>query len=55
MKISDMITQLQAIQEEHGDLQVCCWPYDGQGRTYEPELKLLHSTGKDVVVEIDGG
>ena len=34
MKISELIAELQEIQEEYGDIDVCCWPYDGQGRTY---------------------
>ncbi len=34
MKISELMAELQEIQDEYGDIDVCCWPYDGQGRKY---------------------
>jgi hypothetical protein len=34
MKISELIAELQEIQNYRGDLEVMCWPYDGQGREY---------------------
>ncbi len=34
MKISELIAELQDIQKRSGDLEVMCWPYDGQGREY---------------------
>lgn len=46
MKASDMISQLQRLISEHGDLPVFVWPYDGQmwvceseGISYENDLK----------------
>jgi hypothetical protein len=30
MRISEVISQLKAFMEEHGDIPVTTWPYDGQ-------------------------
>jgi len=34
MKISKFIEMLNEVKEKHGDLEVYCWPYDGQQRLY---------------------
>lgn len=40
MKISELIKSLKRIEKEHGDIDVFCWPYDGQNRIYDisPDL-----------------
>ncbi|MEW8049304.1 MAG: hypothetical protein AB2792_01945 [Candidatus Thiodiazotropha sp.] len=40
MKISQLREMLQAVQDEHGDIDVYCWPYDGQARTFDITEKL---------------
>ncbi len=40
MKISIFINILNKFKEEHGDFEIYCWPYDGQGRHY-PGVSLV--------------
>jgi hypothetical protein len=35
MKISELVAQLIEIKEQHGDVDVYCWPYDGQNHLHE--------------------
>lgn len=37
MKISKLIDKLNDILSKEGDLDVTCWPYDGQGRDFDLE------------------
>ncbi|MEW8230373.1 MAG: hypothetical protein AB2745_08620 [Candidatus Thiodiazotropha endolucinida] len=55
MKISELIKELEAIKAVQGDIDVRCWPYDGQAREYSPKLEV-HFSAKDgpPVLEIDG-
>ena len=55
MKISEMVTALEIIKEEYGDIEVLCWPYDGQSRRYIPTLEVsVLEKDTQPVVEIDG-
>lgn len=37
MTITELIAHLEELKALHGDVQVLCWPYDGQGRSYAVE------------------
>lgn len=55
MKISELINALEKIKDEHGDIDVCCWPYDGQDRRYSPKLSVIVIEEETLpFVEIDG-
>jgi len=40
MKLSVFIEKLELIEKEHGDIDVFCWPYDGQGKASEINASL---------------
>ena len=40
MKISDCIKELERAKSKHGDLEVRCYPYDGQLYSSSPELEV---------------
>ena len=55
MKISELIEKLEQIKREHGDVDVYCWPYDGQVVPYSPVVTIVHSEkDNSLCVEIDG-
>lgn len=41
MVISEVIKELEALKEKHGDLPVYSYPYDGQGRDYDPVIEKV--------------
>lgn len=48
MKISELIQKLDEIMGQEGDIDVMCWPYDGQDRLYdltEVELRVERPDG----------
>ncbi len=58
MKISQVIETLKKIKETQGDIEVACWPYDGQGRYYHLttiEIKNVEKENmeKEMIVELD--
>ena len=53
MKASELIKQLQEKITEYGDLEVKCYPYDGQERSYDPVVEVIQQSNVEVI-EIDG-
>jgi len=39
-----MIRDLKVLLEDHGDVEVKCWPYDGQQEPGVPDLDLVVNT-----------
>jgi hypothetical protein len=56
MKLSQFIKELQAIEKEHGDINVGIFTYDGEGESEVPRLCLLTDTDDhDKIVEVTLG
>ena len=52
MKISEAITTLKSLMVLVGDVELKCWPYDGQPNPFDPSFKVSVVDGKKLV-EID--
>lgn len=52
MKISEAITTLQSLMVLVGDVELKCWPYDGQNAPFPPSFKVSVVDGEKFV-EID--
>lgn len=51
MKISELILKMQETMETEGDLEVMCWPYDGQDRDYPLEqVEVVRGEEGSIVV-----
>ena len=54
MKIEQLINELQKILAVHGNIEVRCWPYDGQMKgceVSEADLREYEDGGKEVYIE----
>ncbi|MGH7193829.1 MAG: hypothetical protein ACREJM_09890 [Candidatus Saccharimonadales bacterium] len=40
MKASELVKILQAAIEEHGDMEVFAWPYDGEDRVFPAKVDV---------------
>jgi hypothetical protein len=56
MKTSELIRILQASIEEHGDLEVFAWPYDGQGRHFAASVEIYEPADRPgtTIIAIEG-
>jgi len=56
MKISEVISELKKIMDEHGDLDVKCWPHDDVEERFfdleSIEVESLEDGPKYVMVDI---
>ena len=57
--ISDLIKELEKAKDEHGDLEVRCYPYDGLLYSCSPILEIWTESyapdeGREKTLEIDG-
>jgi len=51
MKISEAINELQKIMDDIGDIEVLCWPHDGQDKDYSlTNMVIVERDGKYSVV-----
>lgn len=53
MKISRLIIKLQKIMAKHGNIEVMCWPYDGQencSKLTEIKITTNKKDNKSIVV-----
>lgn len=53
MKISEVIKKLQGLLQEHGDIEVISWPYDGQDKIFPvKDILILEIESKGPFIEI---
>ena len=52
MKISEAISTLQSLILLVGDVELKCWPYDGQTEPFDPSFKVS-DVGGEKFIEID--
>ena len=52
MQISEAIATLQSLMNLIGDVELKCWPYDGQPEPFDPSFKVSVVDGEKFV-EID--
>jgi hypothetical protein len=53
MKLSSLIRVLQEFLRDHGDLDVKCWPYDGQQNPRDVEVDVVEDKSGNIFVQID--
>lgn len=51
MRVTELIEQLNAILKDKGDVEVYCWPYDGQGMDYPVKELAYYEETKLLFIE----